>query len=436
MQLTHWYDQPLTGSNKTQDVGCYFGLMRLVMCSIPHARGNGGADDDVGAIMPHKRHPAFEKVPGIAADCQVMAVGNSQTALHTFCRASQPPNTNPILPVILSMASFRHITLQSHPGALLPRFPSYAFASSLQTVLQQEFLGWKARPPGSRGPPPPPSIICFTPTPTYTLGRRQTEPLSGSDVARLRSPLFMPTSRASDTRNGHDIIDKPARAAFFLPTIAHAPRGGLTTYHGPGQLVIWPVIDLHSPLHAHLSVREYACLLEKTTIAALEKCFGLHGFTTENPGVWVRDRGPERMGAGGEEAGGERKIAALGVHLRRHVTGLGVAINYSTPVLGYAETNPWSRIVACGIGDRQVTSVCSELGLHSRANVTSDDKQALGTLAEVWELEFRTQLKLRKHADNMPAMFDMTESMEGFRALVKDRDDFLVEAYPIRNLET
>ncbi|KAI0536847.1 hypothetical protein GGR58DRAFT_502828 [Xylaria digitata] len=334
------------------------------------------------------------------------------------------------------MACLRHITLQSNPGALLPRFPSYAFASSVQIVLQQELLAWKARPPSSRGPAPPPSIICFTPTPTYTLGRRQTDPLSESEAARLRSPLFVPTLSESDTWNSHDNIDKPQRAAFFLPTIARAPRGGLTTYHGPGQLVIWPVIDLHSPLHAHLSVRDYACLLEKTTIAALEECWGLHGFTTESPGVWVRDEGSERGGAGGEGAGGERKIAALGVHLRRHVTGLGVAINYSTPVLGHADTNPWSRIVACGLGDRRVTSVCSELSLHGRTDVTSDDKQALDTLADIWRGEFQKRLKLREDADNTIAMSDFAESMEGLSAQVKNRDDFLVEAFPIRNLET
>ncbi|KAI0195696.1 hypothetical protein EV127DRAFT_451008 [Xylaria flabelliformis] len=258
------------------------------------------------------------------------------------------------------MIAFRHFTLRSNPSAVLPQFPSYAFASSLQTLLQQELLTWKAQPPTSRGPPPPPSIISFTPTPTYTLGRRQTEPLSESESARLRSPLFVPTSSSSD-------LHGPRKAAFFLPTITHAPRGGLTTYHGPGQLVIWPVIDLHSPLHAHLSVRDYACLLEKTTIAALEREWGLTGFTTENPGVWVRSTGPKKEDGSRGDGGDERKIAALGVHLRRHVTGLGVAINYSMPVTGPAETNPWGRIVACGLGDRGVTSACAELGIENLA---------------------------------------------------------------------
>ncbi|KAI0118266.1 hypothetical protein GGR51DRAFT_209122 [Nemania sp. FL0031] len=368
------------------------------------------------------------------------------------------------------MSILRFLTLRSNPGAL-PQFPSYAFASRVQTVLQQELLAWKALPPSSRGPPPPPSLICFTPTPTYTLGRRQTEPLSETEVARLRSPLFVPTSSETWGGGGRRVIHARANAnadinredgpggktAFFLPAITHAPRGGLTTYHGPGQLVIWPVIDLHSPLHARLSVRDYACLLEKTTIAALGQLWGLEGFTTANPGVWVRSRG-SRGGDGasdggvGEGGGGgqgqgqgqERKIAALGVHLRRHVTGLGVAINYSMPVTGPAETNPWGRIVACGLGDLGVTSVCAELGISggrssssssSNNKRDSDDKNALESLADTWRSEFQKRLKMHEDAGNV-ASFDVAQSMRDLGAMVKDSNDYLVQALPLSNLET
>ncbi|KAI1184512.1 hypothetical protein F5B17DRAFT_79491 [Nemania serpens] len=331
------------------------------------------------------------------------------------------------------MAVFRYLSLHSNPGALLPQFPSYAFASQVQTALQQELLAWKARPPSSRGPPPPPSLVCFTPTPTYTLGRRQTAPLSESEVAHLRSPLFVSPSIprekwvAGDADHG---LDRRRKSAYFLPAIDHAPRGGLTTYHGPGQLVVWPVIDLHSPLHEHLSVRDYACLLEKTTIAALERQWGLAGFTTENPGVWVRSRG-SRRGAGGEQ----RKIAALGVHLRRHVTGVGVAINYSTPVTGPPETNPWARIVACGLEDRGVTSVCAELGTSSGDVYSKDDKSALESLAQTWSSEFQKRLKMHQDADSMVS-FDVAQSMKELGAQIKNRDDYLVQASPVSSLET
>jgi lipoate-protein ligase B len=348
------------------------------------------------------------------------------------------------------MALFRYLPLRSTPNIPLPQFPSYAFASHVQTALQRELLTWKARSPSDRGPPPPPSVICFTPTPTYTLGRRQTEPLSESEIARLQSPLFLPSLSLSGSKGRAADDDKheqheqheheqhgqhkqheqheqheQGKAVFFLPTVTHAPRGGLATYHGPGQLVIWPVIDLHSPLHAHLSVRDYACLLEKTTIATLERLWRIAGFTTDNPGVWVRPSGSQREGGGDE-----RKIAALGVHLRRHVTGLGVAINYSTPISGPPETNPWDRIVACGLGDRGVTSVSAELGLSN----PGDEESALERLGDTWRSEFQKRLKMNERSDSQDR-FDMNRSMKDFGAQIKGRVDFLVKAQPISSLQ-
>ncbi|KAI0403874.1 hypothetical protein F4802DRAFT_273229 [Xylaria palmicola] len=339
----------------------------------------------------------------------------------------QPTTPQRVLPALpASMVGFRHIPLPAHPSALLPRFPSYAFASHVQTTLQQELLAWKARPSAARGAPPPPSLLTFTPTPTYTLGRRQTEPLPESEAARLRAPLFLPPSGESEKWPALDAHSR-REAAFFNPAVTHAPRGGLTTYHGPGQLVIWPVIDLHSPLHAHLSVRDYACLLEKTTIAALEKEWGLVGFTTDNPGVWVRSGASRNEERGGKPGGDERKIAALGVHLRRHVTGLGVAINYSTPVTGPEETNPWGRIVACGLGDRGVTSVCAELGIKNNTA-----QSALDRLAGTWQAEFIQRLKFRSNDVGSPRPFDIDQSMKDFRG--SEAGDFLDAANPVADL--
>ncbi|KAI0913414.1 hypothetical protein F4823DRAFT_558975 [Ustulina deusta] len=329
------------------------------------------------------------------------------------------------------MAALRYLTLPSNPHALLPQFPSYAFAVRVQTVLQQELHAWKTRAPSARGPPPPPSILCFTPAPTYTVGRRQAEPLSESEVVRLRSPLFVPTARASEKWIANDSMGGPGKTTFFLPTVAHVPRGGLTTYHGPGQVVIWPVIDLRSPLHAHLSVRDYACLLEKTTIATLQRLWGLAAFRTNNPGVWVRSR--DSPGRGGDAGGGERKIAALGVHLRRYITGLGVAINYSTPCIGPAETNPWARIVPCGLRDRRVTSVRGELLNSDSTSQDDDDNTALERLGETWRAEFQRRLKLREDADSM-VEFDFAQAIEDVGAQNQDREDLQVKARPISDL--
>ena len=69
-------------------------------------------------------------------------------------------------------------------------------------------------------------------------------------------------------------------------------------------------------------------------------------------------------GGGGEEIA---KIAALGVHLRRHVTSLGTALNLTTPPPSVTDeaVSPWARIVACGLEGRGVTSVAGEIGIES-----------------------------------------------------------------------
>ncbi|KAI0376111.1 hypothetical protein F5Y04DRAFT_224155 [Hypomontagnella monticulosa] len=259
----------------------------------------------------------------------------------------------------------RHIAIPSRPLSTPLRYPTYALATRLQSKLQQDLLAWKASPSEQRPAPPSPALISFTPAPTYTLGRRQTEPLSADELARLHAPLHVSSSSTGSS-------------FAFTPAVVHAPRGGLATYHGPGQIVLWPVVDLRSPVHTQFSVRDYTCLLEKTTIAVLRKLFGINGFTTANPGVWVR---PSLTGS---ESGDEKKISALGVHLRRHVTGLGVAINLSMPVAGLEVENPWARIVACGLGDRGVTSVAAHLGPGA---VPSGEK-----VAAAWAAEFADRL--------------------------------------------
>ncbi|OTB07399.1 hypothetical protein M426DRAFT_250800 [Hypoxylon sp. CI-4A] len=293
--------------------------------------------------------------------------------------------------------SLRHIVIPSWPNTKPPRYPTYALATRVQSKLQQDLLSWKAKASSSTSsssaaPPPPfPALISFTPAPTYTLGRRQTEPLPDSERARLQRPLhILPSPSSSSSSSSSSSVnndDADSNRTYALaPSVLHAPRGGLTTYHGPGQVVLWPVMDLHSPLHARFGVREYTCLLEKTTIATLRRLYGIEGFTTDNPGVWVMRRKEQK----------EEKISALGVHLRRHVTGLGVAVNLAMPVSGPEVVNPWARIVACGLGDRSVTSVAAQLG------VSSDDDDAVvrsgEEIASVWAAEFADRLKI--HASN------------------------------------
>lgn len=263
----------------------------------------------------------------------------------------------------------RHIHLPSSP----PTFPSYRLAASIQEHLRRQLLDAKDAPrtPGCR--PPPPTLLSFTPQPTYTLGRRQTAPLAPAELARLRAPLHIrfPPNAAAHSRD-----DTNTYTHTYHPAVLPSPRGGLTTYHGPGQLVLWPITDLRPPSPnplPPLTVRCYARLLESTTIQTLSRLHGLEAFTTSDPGVWVggshhHHHHHHPPSPPPPPPPPPRKIAALGVHLRRHVSALGVAVNLDFPAdvgRGDQASDPWARIVACGLEGRGVTSAAAEVAARS-----------------------------------------------------------------------
>lgn len=110
-----------------------------------------------------------------------------------------------------------------------------------------------------------------------------------------------------------------------------ALRGGQTTFHGPGQLVAYPIIDLRTH---KLTPRDYVCLLEKSLIATCAR-YNIKAMTTEHTGVWTTV---------------DDKIAAIGVHMRRHITSHGVGLNVNTDLWWF------ERIVACGLEGKRTTS--------------------------------------------------------------------------------
>lgn len=119
-------------------------------------------------------------------------------------------------------------------------------------------------------------------------------------------------------------------------------RGGQYTYHGPGQRVVYVMLDLRA---RKLGVKDYVCRLEDWIIATLAR-FGLKGERRNGRiGIWI-DRGPD--GQGGRR---EDKIAAIGVRVRRWVSYHGIAINVE-PDLGH-----FGGIVPCGIAEHGVTSL-------------------------------------------------------------------------------
>lgn len=124
--------------------------------------------------------------------------------------------------------------------------------------------------------------------------------------------------------------------------VVETDRGGDITYHGPGQLVAYPILDLNL---LGLRIHPYMRLLEDVVIGTLA-AFGVEaGRDPDATGVWIDPQEPTA-----------RKIAALGVRLSRWCSMHGLALNVD-PDLGH-----FGLIVPCGLHDRSVTSLRAELG--------------------------------------------------------------------------
>jgi lipoyl(octanoyl) transferase len=164
-----------------------------------------------------------------------------------------------------------------------------------------------------------------------------------------------------------------ARGIQFFPI----NRGGDITFHGPGQIVGYPILDLDC---FFTDVHKYVRFLEEAVIRTLAH-YGVEGYRVEGyTGVWVK--GPPRSGKIDLNSEKQRKICAIGVHLSRWVTLHGWAFNINTD-LSY-----FDYIVPCGIaeGDKTVTSLQRELG---HAVDTEAVKQHLkGHFADLFQCRF------------------------------------------------
>jgi len=126
-------------------------------------------------------------------------------------------------------------------------------------------------------------------------------------------------------------------------------RGGDITYHGPGQLVCYPIIDLDN---FFTDIHKYLRLLEEAVILTLAE-YGIKGGRVEKfTGVWIEFDKGNHKGMGWNP----RKICAIGVKTSRWVTMHGLALNVNTD-LSY-----FDNIIPCGIDDKAVTSIAHELG--------------------------------------------------------------------------
>ncbi len=155
-------------------------------------------------------------------------------------------------------------------------------------------------------------------------------------------------------------------------------RGGLVTYHGPGQLVAYPIVDLRGYGD---DVHEYVRGLERTMIAALGEA-GVRASVIEGlTGVWVqggrRDENRSVSPQIGPSAGGPRKIGSIGLHVSRGVTTHGLAINVNN------DLQPFEWVVPCGIEGVSMTSLTRELGAEQDLDAFADTLVA--AYAEVFD---------------------------------------------------
>jgi len=166
-------------------------------------------------------------------------------------------------------------------------------------------------------------------------------------------------------KSGHEenLLVSPDELKSLGATYVRTNRGGDITFHGPGQLVAYPILDLEN---FFTDISRYMRSLEEAVIQTIAQ-YGIHGERMEGlTGVWIQGEHP-------------RKICAMGVKSSRWVTMHGLALNVNVDLKFF------SHIVPCGIADKEVTSMQKETGREQ-------------SLSEVMEL-----LK-----NNLAAVFNLT----------------------------
>lgn len=148
-------------------------------------------------------------------------------------------------------------------------------------------------------------------------------------------------------------------------TYYHIDRGGDITFHGPGQLVGYPILDL---AWLGIGIRKYIWSLEEVIIRFLENEYGIaSGRTEKASGVWL------------DEGAGLRKICAIGTRVSRQLTMHGFAFNVNTDLSYFSYINP------CGLTAMGVTSLEKETG--TKQNFETVKKKIIPYFEKVFEFE-------------------------------------------------
>ena len=221
---------------------------------------------------------------------------------------------------------------------------AYEPAQALQERIQERLITAKRAEPPERVPH---VLLLLEHPPVYTLGK------------------------SGDAEN---LLVSEERLEAFDATFHRIGRGGDVTFHGPGQLVAYPLFDLD---RFFTDLGRYLRTLEELIIRTCAE-FDVKGIRVDGrTGVWV---GPDARGL-------ERKICAMGVRCSRWVTMHGFALNVTT------DLDYFDHIVPCGIDDRGVTSLAEE----TDASLAVDDVR--GPIAEHFADLFDTEVTERHGAD-------------------------------------
>jgi len=209
--------------------------------------------------------------------------------------------------------------------------------------------------------------------------------LIGDTLLLLEHPPVLTLGRNAHRSNVLASDDLLAQRGVELHEIN---RGGDVTYHGPGQLIGYPIVDLRGDLPGkkgpHVGPVDYVRLLEEVLI----RTCGDFGVMTQRicklTGVWTVAGGSIR----------EKKIAAIGVHVSQGITSHGFALNVTTDLRDF----DW--IIPCGITDRQVTS----LELEAEADCQPTMETALNSTARNFGRIFERQMLRIESLDELFAM--------------------------------
>jgi lipoate-protein ligase B len=158
-------------------------------------------------------------------------------------------------------------------------------------------------------------------------------------------------------------------------SVFHTNRGGGITYHGPGQIVGYPILNLKE---SRLGVRNFVLMLEEVIIIFLQD-YGIYGhLVPKHIGVWV----------------GRKKICSIGIHVSRHVTTHGFALNINNDLRFFKYIRP------CGLSGGVMTSISELLG-HP-----IDIQKAITRLFQCFSEVFGLNINYKERNDKCMAMFD------------------------------